>query len=127
MRDVLKLAAILGLFAVLGLGFGIHPFQYLEDAVGLFGKESSAQDRREDREQRMWIVLTFQASGGREAQMSFNNPSVPRMRPSECQAVLASATPGLVEAARAREPALGNLPFFRSDCVASETDPLRPR
>lgn len=75
----------------------------------------------------MWIVLTFQGPNGREAQMAFDNPAAPRMRPSRCQAVLPDATPELVQAARQREPMLGNFRFVRSECIASETDPIRPR
>ncbi|MCE2921947.1 MAG: hypothetical protein LW837_18640, partial [Roseomonas sp.] len=71
------------------------------------------QSRGSDREHRMWIVLTFQRPDGREIQMSFNNPAVPRMRLSECQQLLPEVTSGLIDAARQREQFLAGVPLVR--------------
>jgi len=104
--------------------------RWLAVATVLFAGASGgalAQVPGGDGVQRMWIVLTFEGQAGRESKMAFNNPSVPRMRPSECREVLPEATPSLVQAARQREPSLAPLRFIRSECIAGERDPLRPR
>ena len=124
MRNWLQAGALLGVFALLAFGLGIHPFKYLEEAYGLFVRSGTAQIT--EPEQRMWIVLTFQGENGREVRMSFDNPAVPRMRPSRCQEVLSGATPDLVRVARETSSLAARLPFVRSECIASETDPLRP-
>ncbi|RDI60144.1 hypothetical protein [Microvirga subterranea] len=75
----------------------------------------------------VWIVLSFEGRNGQPSQMSFNNPAVPDLTLKRCEEILPQIRDSLVEAARKRAPEhLSTAPFRKVECIASETDPIRP-
>lgn len=74
-------------------------------------------------EEKVWIVLDFQASDGTVMQMSFSSPH-PEIALDNCKRELGSGptlvTSNLVAAARAKEPLLfGTAKFLNAKCVMS--------
>jgi len=91
----------------------------LVPALALFG----CKDQNETKE-KVWIIPTFTTADGHVIQMGFNNPAMPDMTMSECQASLNTQVPRIIEEARAQEPRVAQAKLTAIRCVSAVGDPL---
>jgi len=91
----------------------------LVPGLALFGCK-----QRNETKEKVWIIPTFTTADGHVIQMGFNNPAMPDMTMSECQATLNTQVPRIVDEARSQEPRVAQAKLTAIRCVSAIGDPL---
>ena len=93
-------------------------------AMLVTGLALSGCKQKNESKEKVWIIPTFTTADGHAIQMGFNNPALPNMTMSECQAALHEQIPRVIAEARAQEPRVAQAKLTDMRCVSAVGDPL---